>query len=145
MASDDRALRDSLEALQVRAKALRAQLEDAGRLELVRAEVRDEVAKLKAEHAAALARLAHVQAEAEDARMRSLRLKRERAEADVLGDLRAAARLGLGAVSTLAAGWAGLYWGGAFEGLHAAGAVACTAGACGLVALVYRVAVDLRR
>lgn len=145
MASDDRSLRDSLEALQVRAKALRARLEDSRRLDVVRAEVQDEVAKLKAEHAAALARIAHVKAEAEEARMRSLQLKRERAEADVLGDLGATVRLGVGAASTLAAGWAGLHWGGVFEGLHTAGAVACTAGACGLVALIYRVAVDLRR
>ena len=144
MAADDRELRDRLEQLQVRAKALRARLEDPTRLDLVRAEVGEQLERVKVEHAQALARFAQLRAEAEDARMRSMQAKRERAEADVPADFGSAGRLAIGIAATVGAGIAGVHFGAQFEGMRTVGAIACTAGACGFVAWVYRVAAELR-
>lgn len=145
MAVDDRELRDRLEQLQVRAKALRAELEDPARLELVRAEVGEHLERVKAEHASAIARLAQVKAEAEDARMRSMVAKLQRAEADGVAHLGATGRLAFGIAATLGAGIAGAHFGELFTGLHTVGAIACTAGACGFVAWVYRIAAELKK
>lgn len=145
MAADDRELRDRLEQLQVQAKALRAQLEDPARLEAVRAEVGEQLHRLKTEHAQAVARLAHVKAEAEDARLRSMEAKLQRAEAAGLAHVGATGRLAFAIAATLGAGIAGVHFGEPFVGLRAAGALACTAGACGLVAWVYRVAAELKK
>lgn len=97
------------------------------------------------EHAEALVRLAQVKAEAEDARMRSMQAKLQRAEADELAHLGATGRLAFGIAATLAAGIAGVHFGEMFVGMHTAGAIACTAGACGFVAWAYRIAAELKK
>jgi len=141
--SDDRSLRDRLESLQVEAKALRRQLDDPNRLDAVRDEVRAELEQLKSEHAVALAQLAHVKAAAEDARVRSMQVKRERAEGSWLQHLDATVRLTAGIAWSACAAAAGAAYG---ELLHlgAPAAALCVAGGAGFLAVVYRTARDLR-
>lgn len=145
MGSDDRELRDRFEKLQVRTKQLRSQLDDPNRLDEVRTEVGEQLAALKQSHATALARLVTAKAEAEDARMRSMQLKRERAEANVLADLGTTGRVAFAISAMLGTAIAAAHWADPFAHLGVAGLFPCAAGAACFVALVYRMAADLRR
>jgi hypothetical protein len=135
VAADTRELRDQLEKLQARARLLRAQLDDPKRLDVVRAEVSEELARLRYANAAAVAELARVRPLVEDARVASMSVKRERSEQSAAFGAAARATAAIGALT--AVGAAGLHYG---ETVHwpLLGAGACVVGAATFVAVVWK-------
>jgi hypothetical protein len=140
--ADDRPLRDRLERAQVRTKTLRAHLADPRRLEVLRTEVREQLERLRAESAVVAGRLTVLKTQVEEARIDSMREKRERSERNPTRHVGATGRVAFAISATLGAAIAGVHFGDG-SSLHLPGAVMCAVGAAGFIGWVWKTGRDL--
>lgn len=140
--TDERAQRDKFERLQVEAKRVRTLLDDAKHFERMHLEVSAEALKLRDELDPAKRTLERARLEGDEVRVRSLRVKRQRAEKEVALQFFTAARLSFGILAVVGAAIAGVQL-GRFQHLGIVGWLIALLGAGTFLTVAFRLGARL--